>query len=122
MSDRISAREYRQELRSIAEEAARSCRDGEIDSHEALCDWVHETLDGHQWVIYTGYNWDVLAVSENDGAYVENFGTDGVIADGSLNTAALAYAAMEADLWETLWRFEDFDPNDPDSYWVAAAE
>lgn len=122
MSDTITSTEYCAEINSLAEEAVRMCRSGEIADREALHDWTHKTIDGHQWVIYTAYNFQVLAVSENDGAYLENFGADGLVTEnGALNTAVLAYGAMEADLSEALCRFDDFDANDDDEWREVAA-
>jgi hypothetical protein len=76
-------------------------------------EWIHETVDGHEFVIYTAKAQSVLAISANDGAYIENYGTEGVVCDGGLNWSGLAYAAMEADLFEALGDLDDFDVNDP---------
>jgi hypothetical protein len=110
--------EYRAEIRSLAEEAITEARSGDHGigerCREWLLEWVHETLDGHQFVIYTAQAQAVVAISDNDGAYVENYGADGLVKDGSLNWSALAYAAMEADLMDYLSRcVDDFDVNDP---------
>ena len=70
------------------------------DMQEELHERLWETIDGHQWIIYTAYNYDVLRFSENDGYSVENFGAESVIRDGALNTAALAFGALYADVLE----------------------
>ncbi len=113
----ISRTEYLKEIRSLAEEAARYARDGEFgtgeQAREGLSEWIWQTIDGHQWVIFAAYNFSVLDASDNDGAYVENYGSGGLVGDGVLNTVVLAYAAMEADLNEALRDLDDFDANDP---------
>lgn len=96
MSDTITRDDYWREIGSIAESVTEDAYEWE----QELSDRLWEAIDGHQWVIYTAYNWEVLAISPSDGAYVENFGADGVVRDGALNTAALAYAAMEQDVRE----------------------
>lgn len=95
MSDRITAQEYWAEIESLTKQVTEEAR----ERGEDISDVLWETLDSHQWVIYTAYNFDVLAVSNNDGAYVSNFGSEGLVdAQGVLNTAAMAYCAMEQDV------------------------
>jgi hypothetical protein len=61
-------------------------------------DVLHETIDGHCWVIYTAYNFQVLQHSDNDGYAVEEWGSDCATRDGVLNTAMLAFGALWADV------------------------
>tara|TARA_R110000824_G_scaffold49501_1_gene139018 strand:- start:756 stop:1091 length:336 start_codon:yes stop_codon:yes gene_type:complete len=86
--------EYWAEISEIAAYVTEEARDEERDIHEVL----HEQVDSHQFVIYTAQAQEVLAISDNDGAYVDNYGAEGVTKGGSLNWSALAYAAMEADV------------------------
>ena len=67
---------------------------------DALNERLWETIDGHQWVIYTAYNYDVMRFSDNDGYSAENFGVDSIVKDGVLNTAAIAFGALYADVQE----------------------
>jgi len=117
MSERLTEREYYSELQTMADELVKEVRSGDYGTGEQAREWlietVHERIDRHQYVIYTAYNQELLAISNNDGAYVENFGPEGLVRDGRLNWAAMAYAAMEQDLWEVMGRIEDFDMNDP---------
>lgn len=106
-------RDYYADVQSIADdavlEAVKSAREGlEADEptdwddvREMSDDHAHESVDGSQWVIYTGRAMDVLRVSENDGA-VEDYGTDGIVTDGSVNWSFLAYCAMRADVMERI--------------------
>ncbi len=65
MSKDITYKEYHDEIESIV----RNCFDAEtyndIDE-DTWTDRLHEQIDGHQWVIYTGYHTDVLKLSDND--------------------------------------------------------
>jgi hypothetical protein len=54
--------------------------------------------------IYNRDNAITLCASDNDSAYVDNFGADGVVEGGSIRYDRLAYAALEADIMETLDR------------------
>ena len=113
----LTESEYRQEIRDLAAEVMRETRSGDHgtgeQAREWLLEWVPETLDGHAFVIYTAQAQAVLAISENDSAMVDNYGSDGLVTDGGLNWSAMAYCAMEADLMDYLSRQDDFDVNDP---------
>ena len=113
MSD-ISYREYWDEVRSLAaqcvEEAKEQCDPCEdSDIH----DRVWETCDGHQWVIYTAYNFDVLKHSENDGYSVDSFGADSIVEDGNIRWCALAFGALYADVMEAIP--DDWDEEEEDA-------
>lgn len=113
----LTESEYHKEISRLADEAIHEAKEGTFgigeEAREGFLTWLHETIDGHQYVIYTAKSQVVLAISSNDGAYVENFGTDGVVSDGSLNWGALAFAAMEQDLVDEFGTRDDFDVNDP---------
>jgi hypothetical protein len=96
-----SAQEYYAEIRALAQEARqRSYEDGQ-DIQEV----VHELVDGHQWVIYTHYGLQVLQYSRHENAYFDTFGP--LTADTFCSVMAkLTYAAMEADVQETLSEIE----------------
>ena len=114
--------EYYKEVRSISDDIATEARSGEHGTGETcrewLSDYLHETIDGHQFVISTYKSQLVLAHSRNDGYAIEEFGTDSVVQDGCLNWAFLAYGALYADVVDCLdgLSLEDgseFDINDP---------
>jgi hypothetical protein len=89
--------EYYNECRRIAEECV---KEAEGDQERAQ-DLTHEAVDGHQWIIYTYYNAQVLQHSRNDDAYFENFGP--LEATGYSDAMAkMAYAAMHQDVMECL--------------------
>ncbi len=107
MSD-ITRSQYCDEIKSIASsmaEEALSDNDWDRDAAEEDINdsRLHETIDGHQWVIYTAYNLDVIRHSDNSDAYVDNFGTadaGGIIKDKGIDGlhAVMAYCAMEQDV------------------------
>jgi hypothetical protein len=107
----INSREYYSECESIvstivAEMASELAADGtELDSDnlaDATIERLHETLDSHQWVIYTAYHLQILQISNNDNVMLEEQGEDSVIyafKRGGLSGLhqALAFCAMYAD-------------------------
>jgi hypothetical protein len=56
-----------------------------------------------------------LLVTDNDGAYVEDFGTDGMVEDGQIQWSRLMYAAMERDVIEKL-DADGLDVNNPSKF------
>ncbi len=59
-------------------------------------------MDGHSRVIYTAKAKECLYESANDGAYLEDFGSEGAVKDGALNWSALAFCAFRQDVFEAL--------------------
>jgi hypothetical protein len=92
-------REYYAEISCLA--VAYTSKDPEERGGiEDASDWLHETLDGHEFVIYTGKAWAVCWHSQNDIAMFEDMGpVDGVDNLGDLMTKC-AYFAMQADVLE----------------------
>lgn len=113
MSSEISYREYWEQVRSLAQDAAdeHGYSDGS-DCGTQAGEWIWETCDGHQWVIYTAYAFDVLRHSENDGYSVENFGDESVVDDSGIKWAALVFGALYADVMEAYQRLEAPDEDE----------
>jgi hypothetical protein len=86
------------EVRSIADEAIREMHDAKPDDRdEWLNDWLHETIDSHQHVIYTAMAKATLLASDNEDAYEQEIGsTDGSTIEGR------AFCAIMADVREHL--------------------
>ena len=68
---------------------------------------LHETIDGHQWVIYYAYNLSVLEYSNNEDYMVDNFGNDeagAILKEKGLSGlhSALAFWALYADVYDAL--------------------
>lgn len=98
MFKRLTEKEYWDEIKSIVDSVISESKEYDQDREDTL--W--ETIDGHQWVIYTFYNYQVLSISPNAGYAVEEWGTDGIVTDGYLDTARLTFGAMLADCHEEM--------------------
>jgi hypothetical protein len=88
--------------KNILEEARTRYKAGETDLREWAIEYVDECVDGHERVIYTGQAIETVLYSDNDGAYVEDFGADGLVEDGQINWSKLAWAALRRDVTEQL--------------------
>ena len=82
--------EYREEIRSLAAEAIAEC-DGD---RERIDDWLHETIDGHEWVIYTFKAQFVALVCDCDAWDAAEVDDPEV---GPVRTERVAYCAMTYD-------------------------
>lgn len=104
--------EYRDEIESIANEIKDDIR----ENGGKVQDLVHERCDSHQWVIYTSYNYDVLANSGNAECGVDEGLVDAneAIKEGGLSrlTAQLACCAMMQDVSEEIGSWEPEDDED----------
>lgn len=113
---------YYTEIRSLADAAisevadyVKSEDDPDDDSvREHLDEWLHETIDGHQFVIYTMQAKCALLASDNEDALENETGETGTV-------EARCYYAMRADVSELLSAREDEwlpserpEPEDPD--------
>lgn len=66
---------------------------------------LHETIDGHEWIIYTAYHLPILQYSPNDDYMVENLGgAEEVLKQSGIGGLhqALAFWAMYADVQDEL--------------------
>ncbi len=123
MSDGITRDEYWNEIRSIAQEMAEEFAGGEHgtgeQAREAFSERLHETIDGHQWVIYTYQSQCIVPHSDSDGYSAENFGAESVVGPDGVNWAALAFGCLYGDVETqfhrgvTLQNGKEFDANDP---------
>jgi hypothetical protein len=113
MANDVTSSEYWSEIRSIVENVKQDVRENEGDVSDA----VHEAIDGHQWVIYTGYNLDVLKHCSDESAGIDEGLIDAnvALAEGGLSklTAQLAFCAMERDVYDELDGWSG--PEDDDS-------
>ena len=103
MSKNITAAEYAIEIESLATDIRDEAAEYSRDLHEAL----HETIDSHEWVIYTSYHKDVLYLSQNSDAAEEGFGAEGLIKDGEINYALMVFCAMERDVFEAIGKLPE---------------
>lgn len=108
----LSSIEYRNEISSIAENlATEAMADNDNDRQAAEDDIndsrLHETIDGHKWVIYNAYNADVMRHSENNDYFIDNFGNEeagNILKDRGLDGLhnVIAFYCMYADVQDKL--------------------
>lgn len=109
----ITLQQYANECSDIARELVDECNADE----EQMQDRLHETIDGHQWIIYTFHNMQVLQHSKNEDAYFDDFGT---LTAESFSDAMvkMAFAAFMRDVQEEIpealerWRKEHPEAGD----------
>ena len=104
----MNSNKYWTEINKIAKTLAEESLADNYNDVDAARDDIfdsrlHETIDGHQWVIYDAYNLDVIRNSDNSGYYEQNFGADDVAAtlkDGGIDKlhTVMAYFAMYGDV------------------------
>lgn len=93
----VLRRDYWSDVRGVIAAA----REESFESLEELGEWLSETVDGHQRVIYTGLAIETLLFSDNEDSYVDVYGAELPTLDGeALNWSAIAYFAFEADIVE----------------------
>lgn len=99
-----TARDYHESVASIAQEALDVEKEGGEPS-----DYVHESVDGSHYVIYTHANLTVLRESDNDSAAFDDMGKDAFASCESFAavTQVLAYWAMRADIEQKLQELRD---------------
>ena len=84
---------YRDEVRSLAQDAVSEHPDDE----EARREWVDETCDAHEFVIYTYKAQAVLLASDSSDAYEEEFGAEERATD-----EVRAFWALRADVLDQI--------------------
>lgn len=102
----ITRADYYTEIKRIVDDLEDRYISSDIDD---ISDALHETIDGHQWVIYTSYCFDVLRHSDN-----WEYGADEGLIDtksGSLSDIlrAAVYWAMYADVQNDLRSEEELN-------------
>jgi len=103
--------DYYSDVRGVAQDLARAMKEGEVDE---FSDALHEAVDGTQRVIYTYQARVGLICTDNQDAYVEDFG-EVPLENGNIKWEAMMFVAMEKDVVEDL-EAHDVDVNDPDSW------
>ncbi len=89
----ISYSEYWIEVCALAQSITEEAKEYDRDISEVL----HETIDGHEWVIYTHSNFDVSKHSPNSDAWQDCY-ESGELPDNF--DAIRAFCALEADVRE----------------------
>ncbi len=95
-------RTYTDDVADVVSAFKLAVETGDITDTESADEWLHQTIDGHGRVIYTASAKECLYESANDGAYFEDFGSEGAVKDGVLNWSSLAFCAFQRDVLEAL--------------------
>lgn len=103
---RVLRAEYYESVRSIVEEGMGQIKEGHILNREGLDEYIDQSVDGSHWVIYTHANFQVIFVSDNHDAYMEDFG-EAPVSGNDINWAALAYAAMKRDVYDLIGAYNE---------------
>lgn len=109
--DNLSSHDYWKEVsevaQSILDELEIQSSDDYEDKRDEISDYLFETVDGHQWIIYTFYNKEILRHTNNESYSEDNFGTEGY-ADKSYDEIGLqiAFWAFYADIQDNLYELE----------------
>lgn len=98
---------YHDEIRSLVDSAIEEAKTRHVDGddedsrRERMTDWVDETTDGHEYVIYTFKAKCVCLASDNEDAYADEIG------EAPPTVEAQACMAMRRDVWDLLEARED---------------
>ena len=96
---------YWESVRSMAEDVKDNCPDPNDD--ECRSRYIHESVDGSGWIIYTSENETVLKETNNEPDPREVRGMTGPDADWKEMRTVAAFLAMEADVWEELRELDE---------------
>lgn len=97
------AAQYWETVRGIAEEARSLLEDDDRDQ------FIHESVDGSEWVIYTYAAQAVILITDNEDAYEETESLHelaGVLESASSLYTSIAYHAMRQDVNDHLAALE----------------
>lgn len=111
MSDKVLTQEsYSREIENLAKECREEAREYKRDISEV----IHETVDGHHWVIWAQFNLPVLQFSDNPEAAAELGGLEEVLRSRGISglLAYLACAAMIRDVEDAAAMLEDEDEDE----------
>jgi hypothetical protein len=99
----LTRKEYFDEIRAIRANALEEYKEygSDTDPNEWVSEWLHQTIDGHEWIIYNWYHTQVLTWTDNDDAAFDVI--EKVSGTNSTEVLTpLAFYAMEADVRDHL--------------------
>ena len=95
----MTYREYHDEILAIAKEAI-------ARGEDERSDYIHETIDGHELIIYTNRN--LLVLQHTDNLHEADDCLDDSTARSVTDSlTSFAYFAMYADVWDKVHAIED---------------
>lgn len=104
---RILRADYWDDVRSVASDITAEIESGELTDREEVYERLDELVDGSHRVNYTYSAMEGVMASDNDGAYEQEFGSDGMVEDGQIQWSRLCWAAMRQDVLDRLGDVED---------------
>lgn len=101
--ERNEQAQYWDDVKGIAADVKEEIDNGNLSDWDSVADYLHESVDGSQRVIYTWKAKMAVIYSDNEDAYFEETGeSGGAIQDGSINWSLLAFYAVMADVRELM--------------------
>lgn len=91
--------EYEREVAAVARDIVEEC----IKHGQDIADSIHDTVDGHEWMIYTRHHQEIIDRSSYPDAYLDVYSHEDlgrIVADQGLDSAiqARAFFAFEHDV------------------------
>ena len=103
---------YFTEVKTLAKSIIDDCMNETENNLEEAMELIndsilHESIDGHMWIIYYSYNLEIIKQSDNEEYYLDNFGSESLehsLREGGLNGLhqAIAFWAFYADVQEEI--------------------
>lgn len=92
--------DYYEDVQGVVDGLHEAIMSGELETEEDAETWLHETVDGHGRVIYTGQAIECLRYcsSGNENAYTDQTSGPATDDSGCINWSILAYYAFLADI------------------------
>ena len=107
-------------VKACADDAIQAIKDKEIETYDDLDTWIHETVDGSEWVIYTHQAELVMHHTDNENALFDAWGELPDVDHWSALVVPFAFFAMRQDLMGRLvWSMEHehgWDINDEETW------
>lgn len=94
--------DYWSDVRGVVEDIKVEISRRNLTTEDDVTEYLDETCDGHARVIYTYQAIEGLLYTDNESAYADEFGEDGLVKDRAINWSALMYCALRQDVIDTL--------------------
>lgn len=108
-------KDYFREVHGVAEDFKRAAKAGEFTDSDGADEWLHQTIDGSNRVQLNHLAQECILFSDNEDAYTDSFGSDGLVNDNQINWGAIAYSAFRADIIERL-DADGVEPSSPETW------
>jgi len=99
----LTRQEYNDEITNLAEIIEQESQEYDQETH----DMVWETVDSHQWIIYTAYHLDILKQSDSEPQEWKHMVDESDSWKDVIQV--MAFRVMEQDLYEELQERENIE-------------